>query len=142
MLISPSGLLEPDAILPSQFFATVRRDALHKRGEYRLLVAVLEDAITCYQKYALSIHKRDRRAFEEAEQWIMNEPAAPARKDECSFSFEQICGVLDLDPAYLRGGLQRWRVTRIADADHGNTPASATCRGQIAATPTARWWLP
>jgi hypothetical protein len=45
-------LFEPDAIVPSPFFATVRRQAATKQGEYRLLVAVLGDAIRCFQENA------------------------------------------------------------------------------------------
>jgi hypothetical protein len=142
MLTTPSHLLEPDTILPSQFFATRRRDALQKKGEYRLLVAVLEDAIACYQKYALSIEKRDRRAFEEVEQWIMDAPVVPPRKDDYSFSFEQICGVLGLDPAYMRHGLQKWRDRRIAAADLGNARVRSACRDKIAALPLTGWSLP
>ena len=37
-------LFEPDTIVPSQFFANQRTQAPSKRGEYRLLVAVLEDS--------------------------------------------------------------------------------------------------
>ena len=116
MATGPTRLLapEPEVILPTQFFATLRRDAPHKRGEYRLLVAVLEDAITCFQKYAFAVDKRGRRIFEEARRWIIDDAKAPERKNDCGFSFQQICGVLDLDPAYLRRGLQRWRDARIA----------------------------
>ena len=49
--------LEPETILPSQFFDRVQIDA-SLQPEKRLMLAVLEDAVDCYQKYA---HARDLR---------------------------------------------------------------------------------
>ena len=116
MATGPSRRLtpEPEVILPTQFFATLRRDAPRKGGEYRLVVAVLEDAVDCFQKYAFAVDKRGRRIFEEAKRWIIDDAKASEGKNDSGFSFEQICGVLGLDPAYLRRGLQRWRDARIA----------------------------
>jgi hypothetical protein len=42
---------DPDVILPAQFFALAYEQGLAKRGECRLLIAVLEDAIDCFQKH-------------------------------------------------------------------------------------------
>jgi hypothetical protein len=103
---------EPDVVLPSQFFGRVRRQAPTKRGECQLLVAVLEDAVYCFQKYAFARDRHGQRLFREAEEWMMAETSPP--KDEPTLSFEYICSVLDLDPLYLRGGLRRWRERQLA----------------------------
>lgn len=122
MATGPRRLLapEPEVILPTQFFATLRRDAPRKGGEYRLVVAVLEDAIACFQKYAFVAQKRGHRLFEEAAQWIMDDAERLEHRGERGFSFEQVCGFLGLDPAYLRRGLQRWRDAQGAHESEAN----------------------
>lgn len=108
----------PDVLLPVQFFATMRRHLPNKTGEYRLLVAVLEDAIQCFQQHASATGRRGRRLFGEVEHWIMDESIASAINGTAPrLSFEYICGVLGLDPAWLRQGLRRWR------AAHGSPPS-------------------
>jgi len=47
------GLFEPDALLPAQFYAAFRGGS-SVRGEKRLMLAVLEDALDCFQKYAVA----------------------------------------------------------------------------------------
>jgi hypothetical protein len=101
-------LFEPDAIVPSQFFATQRRQAQSKRGEYRLLVALLEDAINCFQGNARAANMSKQRLFEEAQGWIMGgdgDAVTQAEDQVRGFSFEYVCAVLGLDAAYLRWGL-------------------------------------
>ena len=66
-------LLEPDTIVSSQLFATVRRQAPTKQGEYRLLLAVLEDAINCFQENAHATDKSKQRLFAEVQGWITGE---------------------------------------------------------------------
>ena len=106
------SVFEPDVVLPTQFFASVRREAPTKRGEYQLLIAVLEDAVHCFQKYCLARDRQGQRLFREAEEWMMAETCSP--DDQPMLSFEYICRVLDLDPLYLRGGLRRWRERQLA----------------------------
>ena len=99
--------LQPEVILPAQFFAGLRGPA---SGERLLLIAILEDAINCFQKFQFATGGRKRRLFREAEQWIM-EAERPLQDEDLHpyFSFEQVCNVLGLDPDYVRGGLQRWQ---------------------------------
>jgi hypothetical protein len=106
------GLFEPDVLLPTQFFATLRRQAPIKRGEFQLLVAVLEDGVHCFQKYLLAKDKQGQRLFREAQEWMMTE-GAPT-EDGPTFSFGYVCEVLGLDPSYLRGGLHRWCERQLA----------------------------
>ena len=113
MVDMPSNTSSPfraDIILPVQFFETVKHRASTKTGEYRLLVAVLHDAVTRFQKYALD----DDLDCAEAEQWIMGtDTAFQGAADTPRFSFEFICAALDIDADYLRGGLRRWRETQL-----------------------------
>ncbi len=73
------------------------------KAERRLALAVLTEAVQCFQKHAVARDVRGRRLFREAEQWLMGGDNNP------QFSFEGICEALKLDPGYLRNGLRRWR---------------------------------
>ncbi|HVN84561.1 MAG TPA: hypothetical protein VMW17_06930 [Candidatus Binatia bacterium] len=76
------------------------------RPEQRLLLAVLEEAIMCFQKYLHATDAEGRRAFRDAEDWIME-------ANRCDvFSFHHVCEVAGMDPAYVRRGLQQWRLRR------------------------------
>jgi hypothetical protein len=68
-----------------------------------LMVAVLRDAIDCYQRYATARERRRQRAFAEAENWFMEEDG------DWLFSFANICTVLGLSPGFVRAGLLRWK---------------------------------
>lgn len=111
-------LMQPDAVMPAQFYAATARNVPSQRGEWRLLLALLEDAIHCYQKYARSRKSRERRLFEDARYWIMDERESHRRRDQGNgtFSFEQVCSILGIDPEYLRAGLRRWHAAALAAA--------------------------
>ena len=96
------GLFEPDALLPAQFYAAFRGGSA-VRGEKRLMLAVLQDALDCYQKYAFSKDSHGRQMFVDAEGWITCEDR------DWYFSFENICETLEINPAYLRRGVQVWK---------------------------------
>lgn len=100
-------LVEPEILLPSQFFDRFRGHSILE-GERRLMLAVLEDAVSCFQKYAGSTRVRGRRLFQEAEEWF-------AEEDESwPFSFASICTVLGIDAAYFREQLERWKQRLLA----------------------------
>ena len=101
------GLFEPDALLPAQFYAAFRGGSA-VRGEKRLMLAVLEDALDCYQKYAFARDGHGRQLFAEACEWIASESR------EWFFSFENICETLEITPEYLRRGLETWRAKMTA----------------------------
>ena len=77
--------------------------------EREFVIAVLEDAIHCYQKYAFSGTRRGRRLFREVEIWLTKPDARAA------ISFEYICDVLGVDPDSIRRTLKRWS----SEADTG-----------------------
>jgi hypothetical protein len=72
-------------------------------GERRLMLAVLEDAVDSYRKYALAHDPREQACFLEAKEWFFS----PDRS--WLFAFENICDVLEMNADYLRMGLDRWR---------------------------------
>jgi hypothetical protein len=103
----------PEVTVPSQFFATVRRQAPSKTGEYRLLVALLDDAVERFKKYVVT----GDRHLKEAEEWIMGSDESDGSASEpggSTFSFPYVCSVLDFDADHLRRHLQRWRNAQVA----------------------------
>jgi hypothetical protein len=94
--------LEPETVLPSQFFDRIQIDA-SLQPEKRLMLAVLEDAVGTFQKYATVPGRRAHRLFTEAEQWFESD------EKEWPFAFVNVCQALDLEPLYVRAGLRRWR---------------------------------
>ncbi len=107
-------LCEPDVVLPLQFFDMERRQALAKWGECQLLIAVSEDAVDCFQKNLLAKDKQGQRLFREAQEWRMTEGAVT--ENGPTLSFDYVCEMLELDAAYLRGELRRWREQQLAHA--------------------------
>ncbi|MGH3055078.1 MAG: hypothetical protein ACRDL7_08890, partial [Gaiellaceae bacterium] len=79
-----------------------------QKGEYRLLMAVLQDAIDAFQKCATPDDHRSK----EAEHWLMGKTA----QNEVGLSSEYVCTMLDLNPDYLRRGLRRWRKAQLERA--------------------------
>lgn len=93
-------VLAPALVLPEQFFAEFsKRPGID--SERRLMLAVLEDAVYCFQRYALARDPRGTFEFEEARRWI------DSADREWPFSFENICDVLGLDTGYIREGLRK-----------------------------------
>lgn len=95
-------LFEPDVLAPSQFNAILKSSHMPD-PERRLMVAVLEDAVSCLSKNPRRGPRQQRRAFEEAHSWVNAEDA-----ESWIFSFANVCEALGLDPGYLRRGLNRW----------------------------------
>jgi hypothetical protein len=97
-----ASLFQPDTLMPAQYLDTYRRKS-HLEPEKRLMVAVFEDAIACFQKYALAHEGKGLEIFRETEEWIVQE------ESEWLFSFDNVCEALGLEPQYVRGGLMRWK---------------------------------
>ena len=93
-----TSLFQPDTLLPEQYLETFRRK-LHLEPEKKLMLAVLEDAITCFQKYVSARDGKGKVLFQETEEWVLDQG------DEWLFSFANVCDTLGFDPDYLRRGL-------------------------------------
>ena len=86
--------LSPDVLTPVQWYAGVHANDPRFHGTKQLMLAVLVDALRCFQ---------NRRNAAEAEAWIAD------RHARGPFAFEIVCGVLGIDADYLRSGLSEWR---------------------------------
>ena len=89
-------LVEAQVILPSQHFKAPEKGA----PEHRLMMAVLEDAIHCLERYRGATDSRRRRLFREAQRWLL------AVESHWPYSFEAICAALDLDASAVRQHLR------------------------------------
>jgi hypothetical protein len=101
------SLFQPDSLLPSQFFTALKQKA-QACGERRLMVAILEDAVDCFQKYLGARDTRSRNLHAEAENWFLSDD------ESWPFSFVNVCQALDLQPEFIRHGLLLWREKALA----------------------------
>jgi hypothetical protein len=99
--INGSSFGPADPVVIEQFFTNGIQG-----GEERLMLAVLQDAVACFQEYVLAQDLWEKRLFEEAEDWILE------TNTDWPFSFESICETLQLNPRYIRGGLLVWKEAR------------------------------
>ena len=88
----PAGMMRLDIVLPSRRFGSRRKQT----PEQRLMIAVLQDALDCIEKYRYATDTHGRRLFQEAKQWFL------ADETDWPYSFECICGALDLDADAVR----------------------------------------
>jgi hypothetical protein len=79
----------------------------HREREEKLMLAVLENAVEYFQKHVLARNPSGKKLFQEAEEWFLEKDS-----DEL-FSFENICGNLELHPDYIRHGLLCWREAKL-----------------------------
>ncbi len=106
---------QAEVLLPIQYYETLRRKHLLE-GEKLLVFAVLEDAVEGYMKYLKSPTGKGQRRFHEAEDWIN-------RQDKLwLFSFDNTCEALDIEPAYMRRGLHRWKQAQLESSEQAVTP--------------------
>ena len=87
-------MIEPDTILPGQFF----RHGI-ATPETRLLLAVLEEALNTRQRHLAATDPRSRAILAEVEAWFRSDDAAQL----CAFV--AICNALEIEPTWMRARL-------------------------------------
>ena len=109
-------IFQPDILIEAQFQASHRR-RFNLEPEQVLMLAVLQDAVGCFQEHVGANCKRKQALHSEAEEWIASSDSAYL------FSFENICEALGFDANYMRQGLARWKRTiRESRAEKGARP--------------------
>jgi len=88
--------LQPDVVLPSQFFES-RRKLTPEQG---LMIAVLQDAIDYVAKYRDATDHSGRSLLDETMGWFL------AEDSDWPYSFECVCSVFDLDANAVRRALR------------------------------------
>jgi hypothetical protein len=96
------SLFVPDVITPEQFYDS-RKDDSEIRPVKKLMMAILEDALRCFQNNCDARSGSRKRLFQEAEHWLCGEGG------DGPFSFDMVCETLGIEPTFLRGGLKEWR---------------------------------
>lgn len=107
---SISGLIfSPDPLSVYRYGKVyeMRSDSKDLQALERLMLAVLEDGIACFQIYFSKPSRRNERLSREAEEWIASDSEEP-------FSFTDVCESLGIGPGWLRRELFRWKRERMA----------------------------
>jgi hypothetical protein len=126
-----TSLFQPDTLLPDQYLDTFRRK-LHLEPEKKLMLAILEDAIACYQKYLFARDSKGKALFEEAAEWVEEVNGSGV------FAFDSVCETLGLNPDYLRRGMTEWKTAALTQRTQAKiyqlTPRSRKQRRNVALT--------
>ena len=104
------SLFEPDTLVSTQYFESFRRKAPIE-PEKMLMLAVLEDAINCFQVNVW------RRAAKQRNCSMRQRTGLWSDDDDWIFSFVNVCELLQFNPEYVRGGLLRWKEKQLARAN-------------------------
>jgi hypothetical protein len=102
-----ASLFQPDTLLSAQYFDNLRRRTLLE-PEKRLVLAILEDAINCFQDNLFARSAKKKKLLREAEEWIVGDGG------DWIFSFENVCEILGFNPQYVRQGLLRWKEKKLS----------------------------
>lgn len=105
--VSVSSLLQDDILAPQQYQQAMRGQ-LCREPEQELMLAVLKDAICCFQECPSTRDKMRTRRYLEARKWLMEEDR------DWPFSFANICAVFGFSPQHLRAGLLRRQDSKFA----------------------------
>lgn len=114
-------IFQPDILVESQFHSS-QRSRFHLDPERVLMLAVLQDAVLCFQEHVSAKCKRKQSMHDAAEQWISNKDRSYL------FSFENVCDALGFDANYMRQGLARWKRAAREESDDGRSPRQAMGR--------------
>jgi hypothetical protein len=88
-----------DVIAPYQYGRVYQQRQI--LPEKRLMLAILNDAVAEFRRYAATCDHKGKKRFREVEGWIL------VKDSKSVFSFENMCAVLGFDCDYLRLGLRR-----------------------------------
>jgi hypothetical protein len=100
--------LEPDSILPEQFFPEQQPTW---SGEMSLLWTVFSDGLESFRK-EVSLGNEQSEAYLETIDWIHE------TGQDRVFSFENLCEVFGLNPTWVRNSLHDWRERYRLSATH------------------------
>src|SRR5689334_4342839 len=99
-------LLESESVEEFCFYSSYERQ---RTALDRLMLAVLLDALTSFQRGLDSRVRADLEKHREVDSWLRS------RDHDSLFSFESVCSVLNIDADYLRGALNEVRRKALAE---------------------------
>jgi hypothetical protein len=115
-------LSKPDSIDVRQYLHTLHRRAFTE-PEMRLMLVVLQDALSCLDKYVLTRNRKGKMLFHETEDWVFT------TNEDWVFSFNNICEALGFNPEYVRKGVTQWKTAKL-DVERGPPTAKSSCLGE------------
>ena len=95
-----TAIHQPDTLAVSRYVND--RIQRNPSPEKRLMLAVLEDAILCFQEHPAARQGKRKQSFDHVRRWLFD------AGDDWVFSFENVCSALLMEPQYIRDGLLRW----------------------------------
>lgn len=104
-----AALFQLDSVDGDAYLRTFRRREFME-PEKKLMLAVLEDALFCLERYFRVQSRRRQRRYLETEDWVFR------ADDGDPFSFDNVCEVLGLQPSYVRKGVLQWKQHRLEGA--------------------------
>ena len=99
-------LFSDDTMAPLAYLAIRRK--FYDKPEEKLLFALLNDAVYCFQHHFGASSRAGIKLFFAAEQWLLQ------GDDDSPFSFENVCEHLGIEPNLLRGALKNWKNRQLA----------------------------
>jgi|KBSMisStandDraft_5_1062788.scaffolds.fasta_scaffold623608_2 hypothetical protein len=102
-------IFSDDPLLPLEYLEATKRKTYYE-PEKKLMFALLNDAVYCFQHYFGSRKRSGKKLFSAADQWIFD------TEGEGLFTFESVCEHLGIAPGYLRRGLALWKDRKLAEA--------------------------
>ena len=88
------------------------------------MLAVLENGVECFQKYALARDRKRRLLFQEAEYWVQD------TNRDWPFSFANVCETLGFAADCLRQGLREWKAATLESRAKANIYQLASRNGK------------
>lgn len=101
-----TGLFQSDPLFVENFFSDRRNQTLIP--EKRLMLAVLEDALWCFQDNFRARHGKRKQLFDNVVSWFFE------TNGDWLFDFKNICNGLGFDADYIRKGLLQWRERQLS----------------------------
>jgi len=101
---------QPDVVCVEEYMQVYRAKP-PETPERRLVAAILRDAIDCYLRDCCAENRHKKSSFRDAEEWFFS------ADDYDVFSLENICGVLNINPGYIRKSLLSYQQNHRARAN-------------------------
>lgn len=97
-------LFDRDSLIATRYFS----DRVEKTlvPEKKLMLAILEDALCCFQDHWSAKHGKRKQLYDNVQHWFFDPT------DDRVFSFGNVCSALGFDPDYIRKGLSQWRAKK------------------------------
>jgi hypothetical protein len=105
------------------FLETLRRKS-YFGPEKKLMLAVLENGVACFQKYAFARDRKGRLLFQEVEYWVQD------TNRDWPFSFANVCDTLGFAPRLFAAGSWPVESREVGEPDKSQD-LSATARERV-----------